>query len=310
VTDAAPSHTLAEIQLVDVRNQAQIAPARGTATMCRFVTRNGSFAVGPLACIALIGLTASAIAQTAAPGPDFSSNQAAWIATSNDFIPPTQGPKPISFDPAYPYVPNNPRRQATFRIADLNDPNLKPWAKERMKKSNEAVLAGKIAFTPRSSCMPAGVPAFMLFIVEPIFFVQAKNEVLMIYSGDQQVRHVHLDVPHSANPKPSWYGESIGHYEDGALVIDTVGLNDKTFVDNYRTPHTDKLHVVERWRLIDDGKLLQVGLTVDDPATFEAPWSGIQRYRRVQATLSEEVCAENNAALFDYHIPVAAKPDF
>jgi hypothetical protein len=172
------------------------------------------------------------------------------------------------------------------------------------------VLAGKIAFTPRSSCMPAGVPAFMLFIVEPVFFLQAASEVLMIYSGDQQVRHVYLDVPHSANRKPSWYGESVGRYEDGALAIDTVGLNDKTFVDNYRTPHTDKLHVVERWKLINDGKLLQAEVTVDDPGTFEAPWSVIQRYRRVQATLSEQVCAENNTALFDYHIPFAAKSDF
>jgi hypothetical protein len=261
-----------------------------------------------LACTAWAALTAAAAAQGAAP--DFSSSQAAWIASGNDFIPAGHGPKPISFDPAYPYVPNNAGRQPTFRIADLSNPNIKPWAKEAMKKSNEAVLAGKIAFTPRSSCLPAGVPAFMLFIVEPVFLVQTPGEVLMIYSGDQQVRHIYLDVPHSAAPKPSWYGESVGRYEDGALVIDTVGFNDKTFVDNYRTPHTDKLHVVERWKLIDDGKLLQVEVTVDDPGTFEAPWSGLQRYRRVQTTLSEQVCAENNTALFDYHIPSAAKPDF
>jgi hypothetical protein len=273
-----------------------------------FIARGGASALGLLACSAWAALTATAAAQSATP--DFSLNQAAWIAAGNDFIPAGRGPKPVSFDPAYPYVPNNAGRQATFRIADLSDPNIKPWAKEAMKKSNEAVLAGKIAFTPRSSCVPAGVPAFMLFIVEPVFFLQTPSEVLMIYSGDQQVRHVYLDVPHSADPKRSWYGESVGRYEDGALLIDTIGLNDKTFVDNYRTPHTDKLHVVERWKLINDGKLLQVEVTVDDPGTFEAPWSGIQRYRRVQATLSEQVCAENNAALFDYHIPFAAKPDF
>ena len=93
-------------------------------------------------------------------------------------------------------------------------------------------------------------------------------------------------------------------------MIDTVGLNEKTFVDNYRTPHSEKLHVVERWKLIDDGKRLEVAFTVDDPATFVAPWSGLQRYRRVQAMLSEQVCAENNTPLFDYRIPVAGKPDF
>jgi hypothetical protein len=258
---------------------------------------------------ALSGLLSCSIG-TAAQPPDFSSNQAAWIATSNDFVPPASGPQPITFDPAHPYVPNNARRQPTYRIADLTNPNLKPWAKERLKQENERVLAGKIAYTPRSSCMPAGVPAFMLFIVEPIFFIQSPKEVLIAYSGDQQVRHVHLDVPHSSEPKPSWYGESVGHYDGDTLVIDTIGFNDRTFVDNYRTPHTAKLHVGERWKLASDGKMLEVNFTVEDPDTFLAPWSASQRYRRVQETMTEQVCAENNTALFDYHIPVEAKPDF
>jgi len=60
-----------------------------------------------------------------------------------------------------------------------------------------------------------------------------------------------LGVPHSDNPKPSWYGESIGHYEGDALVVDTIGTNDKTFLDNYRTPHTQNLHVIERWKMIE-----------------------------------------------------------
>jgi hypothetical protein len=216
----------------------------------------------------------------------------------------------VTFDPAHPYVPNNPRKQATFRIADLTDPNLMPWARERMRKANEAVLAGKIAFTPRSSCMPAGVPAFMLFIVEPVFFVQSPKEVAVIYTGDAQVRHVYLDQPHSARPKPSWYGESVGRYDGDTLVIDSTGFNEKTFVDNYRTPHTGKLHVVERWKLVEEGKILEVRFVAEDPDTFVKPWSGAQRYRRVRGEMTEQVCAENNAAWFDYHVPVAAKPDF
>ena len=282
--------------------------------MCRQIFTDRAPAVSLLVVVlalACAALHAGVGAQGGAAVPDFSSNQVAWIATGNDFIPPLEGPKPVSFDPAYPYVPNNARRQPTFRIADLSNPNVLPWAKAQMKTSNEAVLAGKIAYTPRSSCRPAGVPAFMLFIVEPIFFVQSPREVLIIYSGDQQVRRIDLDVPHSANPKPSWYGESIGRYENGALVIDTIAFNDKTFVDNYRTPHTDKLHVVEHWKLTDGGKMLEAQFTVEDPGTFVAPWSGLQRYRRVQGTMGEQVCAENNTgAVFDYHIPFADKPDF
>jgi hypothetical protein len=243
--------------------------------------------------------------------PDFSSNQVGWIATNPDFIAVPGGPGPTRSDPAHPYVPNNSGAQPTFRIADLGNPNLKPWAREAMKRENENVLAGKIAFTARSSCRPAGVPGFMMFIIEPIFFVQSPNKVLMIHSGNEEVRRIYLDVPHSANPKPSWYGESVGHYEGDTLVIDTIGMNDKTFIDNYRTPHTEKLHVVERWKMIDDGKMLEVDIKVDDPDTFNEPWSTIQRYRRAQPRqLGEEACAENNAHLFDYRIPVADKADF
>ena len=146
--------------------------------MSRFTSRDGALAAGLVAGVVCAVLTAAARAQSTVPAPDFSANQAAWIAIGNDFIASAQGPKPVSFDPAYPYVPNNARRQPTFRIADLSNPNLKPWAKERMKQANAAVLGGKIAFTPRSSCLPAGVPAFLLFIVEPVFIVQSRAEVI------------------------------------------------------------------------------------------------------------------------------------
>jgi hypothetical protein len=247
----------------------------------------------------------------ATAGPDFQSDGVAWIATSQDYIAAPAGPRPVGNDPAHPFVPNGRGAQPTYRISDTGNPNLKPWAVEQMKKDNDQVLAGKIAYTARSSCMPAGVPDFMQFIVEPVFFIQSPKEVLMIYAGDEQVRHIYLNATHSKNPKPSWYGESVGHYEGDTLVIDTIGLNAKTYVDNYRTPHTEKLHVVERWKTIDGGKTLEASFTADDPDTFNQPWSGIQRYRRVQqGPLDEQVCAENNAALFDYNIPKAEKPDF
>ena len=151
----------------------------------------------------------------------------------------------------------------------------------------------------------------MAFIVEPIYFIHAPKEVLMIYSGDAQTRHVYMNVPHSKNPKPSWYGESVGHWEGNTLVVDTIGMNTKSFVDNYRTPHTEKLHVVERWTQSADGKTLEVIFRVEDPDTFKEPWSAIQRYRRVEQPFVEQACAENNnTTVFDYHIPVAEKPDF
>jgi hypothetical protein len=133
----------------------------------------------------------------------------------------------------------------------------------------------------------------------------------LIYSGDQQVRRVYLDVPHSENLKPSWYGESVGRYEGGdTLVVDTIGLNDKTVIDPYRTPHTTKLRVVERFKLIENGAQMEVKFTVDDPDAFHEPWSAFRRFRRTAVPYQEEVCAEGNRMLFDYNIPKADKSDF
>jgi hypothetical protein len=121
-----------------------------------------------------------------------------------------------------------------------------------------------------------------------------------------------MNVPHSPNPKPSWYGESVGHYEGETLVIDTIGLNDKTTADIYRTPHTEKMHVVERWRMVDGGDGMEVVFTVEDPDAFYQPWTGMRHYRRVQyQDVPEVVCAENNnQSMFGYPVPIADKPDF
>jgi hypothetical protein len=259
-------------------------------------------------------LSTAIVAQQNVSPPDFSSNQVGWVGVGGGgpgfAVVPGHLP-PVANDPGHPFVPNGTSAQPTYRIADLSNPNLKPWVKERMKKDNDEVLAGKVAFTARSSCRPAGVPGFMAYGgPNPIFFVQTPKEVWMIYSGNQEVRRIYLDVPHSENPKPSWYGEAVGHYESDTLVIDTVGMNNKTVLDPYRTPHTEKLHVVERWKMMEGGTAMEASFTVDDPDTFYEPWSGMRRYRRVKQEMLEEVCAENNTHLFDYHIPAADKPDF
>src|SRR5258706_2800047 len=181
-----------------------------------------------------------------------------------------------------------------------------------MKKDIDEVLAGKkSAFTPQSSCVPAGVPFFMGYGgPDPLVFLQTPKEVWIVWREDNQGRRIYMDVPHSANLKLSWYGESVGRYDGDTLVIDTIGLSEKTVVDVYRTPHTEKLHVVERWRMVDDGKAMEAIFTVEDPDAFYEPWTGMRRYRRVQQEPYEKICAENNTNLFDYHMPAAEKPDF
>src|SRR5262245_745852 len=257
-------------------------------------------------------IAAPGSAQNASP-PDFSSNQTTWAGIGGgEWIPVPDGPRPVTQDPRYKYVPNGTGAQPTFRIGDVTNPNLKQWAKDVMKKDNDEVLAGKVAFTARSSCRLAGVPGFDVMGGGQVFFVQGPREVHILFDGDAHVRHILMNAQHATNAKPSWYGDSIGKYEGDTLVIDTVGLNAKTFVDAYRTPHTEKLHVVERWRLIEGGDKLEVHVTVTDPDTFNQPWQAVRRYQKRSGTFPENICAENNHIVFgdDYDIPESERPDF
>ncbi len=256
--------------------------------------------------------------------PDFSPSSAmGWLKAGNgdEFLPPEAGPGPVMFDTTatptgnFMVTPGNPR---PFKVGDLRNPILQPWAVEQMRKTNHEALAGKVAFTARARCWPHGVPGFLLYPVHPIFFLQAPDKVVMVWGQDFQTRHVYLNVPHSANLKPSWYGESVGHYENGdTLVVDTIGLNDKSYIDNFRTPHTTALHVVERFKLVDGGAGLEVKVRVEDPGAFTTPWEAVTRYRpdrrETEVPLHEMVCAENNDDIFNQGLvpmPQAVKPDF
>ena len=137
--------------------------------------------------------------------------------------------------------------------------------------------------------------------------------------GDAQIQRVYLDMPHSKNPGYSWYGESVGHYENGdTLVVDTVGLDDKGPIDRFRTPHTKKLHVIERFKLTNGGKRFEVLVHIEDPGTFTAPWNGLvkfeQGYEFRNDHWEEDICAEAGDGLIPVPglvpMPHATKRDF
>jgi hypothetical protein len=265
------------------------------------------------------GLLAGLVCATAAPAlaqgspPNFSASNVGWIAVGTDWTAKPGSPSPVTQDPAHKYVPNNVGGQPTFRIANLNNPNLTQFAKDSLKKTNEAVLSGKPMWSPSARCRATG-PAFLLTPAQPMFFVQTAKQVAMLHQHDNDVRRIHLNVPHSANVKPSWYGESVGRYEGDTLVIDTIGFTDKTFVDNFRTPHSEKLHTIERLRLVEDGKFIEIEAVIEDPAIFLKPLHVTKRSRRVEGGLAEWRCAagEMNNPFADTSdpIPVAVKADF
>jgi hypothetical protein len=299
----------------------------------------GNFTRAALAGAAYLAGSLSFAAMADGLPPDFAPNaNVGWYAFNRIFIPPPSGAGPVQQDPAHPYVSNDEFRvtgkQPTERIADLSNPILQPWAKEVLRRRNELILSGKTVIAPSASCWPKGVTAFLLSpMTQPMYFIQGKNDVVLIEESFNDVRHIHLADKHSSNVRPSWFGESIGHYEGDTLVVDTIGLDDRTLVDGFGTPHTKQLHVIERFHLIEDGKVLQADVHVEDPGAFTMPWDAIQRFRQYEAAvakmpvkrlavlasaaegpLTEMICAENPNSFFPgmnaLPIPQTNVPDF
>ncbi len=264
------------------------------------------------ALIASVELAAAAGAPERAI-PNFSSAVFGWQPTTFlDFEPIAGKVAPIGPDPTY-----TPGR-GIERLSDAENPNLKPWAAAQMRMHNDLVRNGHRAFNAQSRCWPGGGPGQLLFVAEPVYFIQTPPEVWIIWQRNQQVRRIYLNRAHSENPKPSWFGESVGHYDNGELVVDTVGFVEHpySFVDNYRTPHTKDLHVVERWKIVDGGNAVEATVTVEDPGAFNAPWSGMARWQKANRPMIESICAENNLnyetffKLREYPMPEAKTPDF
>ncbi len=272
----------------------------------------------PLLCsAALIALVAVGIAARAGAQegaiPKFMSTDFGWqLNTGLDFRPIEGKVAPVARDPGTRV------QQGIERMSDAGNANLKPWAAAQMRMHNDLVRGGHRAFSAQSRCWPGGVPGQLLFVAEPVYFIQTPQEVRIIWQRNQWVRRVYLNREHSPNPKPSWFGESVGRYENGELVIDTIGFveHQYSFVDNYRTPHTKELHVVERWKFVDGGNAIEATVIVEDPGAFNAPWSGMARWQKVNRPLMESICAENNLnyetyfKLREYPMPVANSSDF
>jgi hypothetical protein len=234
--------------------------------------------------------------------------------------------------------------EARQLVGDHTNPILNPEAAEVVKKHAEMSLAGAGYPSPRNQCWPQGVP--FIFTNDAVELLQQPDMITMLYDEDHEVRRVRMNQPHPAQVTPSWYGDSVGRYEGDTLVIDTIGFKIGPFsaVDQYATPFTQSLHVVERYRLIDyeaakeawerggkenvrgggigetwapdpnyKGKALQLQFTVEDKGVFTTIWSASKTYRRVFRDWPENVCAENPhkyGTEKDAAVPTADKADF
>jgi hypothetical protein len=296
-----------------------------------------------------------ALGQTAAPAvtptntatpsgssiPDFSGS---WNhASLNGLELPLSGPGPVRNRSRVSTATQAGVGNGRQLVGDYTNPILQPWAAEVVKKHGEISLAGVGYPTPRNQCWPEQVP--FVFANYGMQLLQRPDKITILYPYDHQFRQVRLNQPHPAQVTPSWYGDSVGHYEGDTLVIDTVGVKIGPFsmVDWYGTPYTEALHLVERYRLLDHeatrkavewdakenahnanpdngpavdpnykGKGLQIQVTVEDDGAFTTPWSATVTFRRAFDERLELVCAEN---LQWYPgkspaAPYADKPDF
>jgi hypothetical protein len=206
-----------------------------------------------IALSAALGLESSvAFAQQAsystASIPDFSG---IWTHLSfPGFEPPPSGPGPVLNKSRIRGGLQDGRGNIRQFVGDYSNPILKPHAAEVVRQHGEISLTGVAYHTPSNTCWPAGVPYIFW---NGIQLLQQPHQITIIYFYDHEVRRVRMNEPHPARVVQSWYGDSVGHYEGDTLVIDTVGIKQGPFamVDMYGTPHTEALHVVERYRLID-----------------------------------------------------------
>jgi hypothetical protein len=174
------------------------------------------------------------------------------------------------------------------------EPPLKPQYMDILKRRIRAKNAGKPETDTSTQCFPHGMPRLMESPY-PIEIWQTKGQVAILHEVAHEVRRFHLDQKQPANPKISYLGHSVAHWEGDTLVVDTIGINASSFIDDEGSSHSDKEHITERFHKIDGGRQLEVDTTVEDPVTLERPYSYSRYFQwRPDVRIQEYVCEENN----------------
>ena len=249
----------------------------------------------------LVGALAWSFASSAATqGPaDLSGT---WEGSGFDLAAGAKGPGPVT----------NVSSDIQKPEGDDKNPILQPWAAAIVKRWAEETHAGHPPAHAHALCYPTSLPGVMT-LHNAYQFLQTPEKVTIIIANQTQARHIYLNVPHSKHVTPSWYGESVGHYEGDTLVVDTVGIKtmDVVPLDRFGTPHTEKLHVVERIRKLG-AKELRIDYRIEDPGAFTMAWDAVALFHPF-AEWDEETCAENNVdqtGKLEPRMPVDMAPAF
>ncbi len=192
-------------------------------------------------------------------------------------------------------APSTPDLSGVWQVREFQpamflngNPPFQPWAEAKFKTIDST------KDDPNLGCLPHGIPRLM-YVPLPFEIFQVPSRVLVFQEALHQVRQIYVDGrEHPKDLDPTWTGHSVGKWEGDTLVVDTIGMNDKTWLDHVGLPHSDALHVLERIRRIDHDTMVD-DFTIDDPKAYTKPWTAQQVYKlKVGWEIHEYVCEENN----------------
>jgi hypothetical protein len=162
------------------------------------------------------------------------------------------------------------------------DPPLQPSAMQIYQTNRQGITdprsKGRDDIDPSTSCFPPG-PTRIFTIPRPFEIRQTAGEVYILSEMDHWVRRIYMDGRGHPDGYPStWMGHSIGKYEGSTLVVDTAAINETTWIDTLGHPHSDALHLVERFRRVNHDAL-EIEVTFEDPKDYTRPWTGKKVYQ-------------------------------
>lgn len=195
-----------------------------------------------------------------------------------------------------PYITNMAATMDGFE--DGARPPFQPWAKAMWDYNR----ANQVKYDPEGFCLPPGGPRSM-GTPYPAEIIQDRDRIVIIFEGGGHVwREIHMDGrPHPEDPNPTYFGHSVGHWEGDTLVVDTVGYNEKTWIDYNGHMHTEQLHTVE-YITRPYKEVLHYEAVIDDPGAYTAPWRVKWDIKWTDGQeLQDYVCQENNKFLLDMH---------
>lgn len=213
---------------------------------------------------------------------------------------------------------NVKRSPATRYLAwgfSKDEPPMTPWAEEKFKAAKpsfgpHAVEDSNDPVNPTTvnavGCFPPGMPRLYLQPF-PMEIIQVPGRVIMLFEFSHYIRQIFTDGrKHNTDLGPTWLGDAIGHWEGDTLVVDTIGFNDKTWLDRAGHPHSTELHLVERIRRMDQNTLVD-DLTIDDPKAYTKPWGGQITFElHPKWNITEMICEDN--VNFDQFLKNEANP--